>query len=160
MAQERQQNVTVRVSLLDRLIDGEPDQSREVPPTARQALRMAIDGVRRDLEDLLNCREAWIDDVREYEHTSRSILAYGLSGIDSDPDEMHLSGQVARDIEHAIATFEPRLTAVSVIEDTPRGGERALRFRIEAVLRLDPIREPVTFDTVLRTNREAEVTTL
>lgn len=160
MAQERSQGAPIRLSLLDRLIDHDPDVTREVPSASRQLLRTAIDGVRRDLEDLLNCREAWVADVRGYEFASRSILVYGLSGIETDPDDVNLPDAIRREIEHAIATFEPRLTNVAVIREDSREGERSLRFRIDAMLRLDPVREPVSFDTVLRTNREAEVTAL
>lgn len=121
---------------------------------------MAIDGVRRDLEDLLNCREAWVADVRDYALASRSIVVYGLSGIETDPEDVNLPVAIKNEIEHAIATFEPRLVNVSVVQEEAPGGERNLRFRIDAVLRVDPVREPVSFDTVLRTNREAEVTSL
>jgi predicted component of type VI protein secretion system len=35
--------------------------------------------------------------------------------------------------------------------------QRAVRFRIDAVLQIEPIREPVTFDTVMELNGQTEV---
>ncbi|MCI0458111.1 MAG: type VI secretion system baseplate subunit TssE [Gemmataceae bacterium] len=84
------------------------------------------------------------------EHASRSVAAYGLSDFShetaADADARH---RLKRAIEEAIARFEPRLTRVRVTPEPPQPHERALRFRIDAVLRVDPVREPVSFDTVV-----------
>jgi type VI secretion system lysozyme-like protein len=57
-------------------------------------------------------------------------------------------GRLRKAIEEAIRIYEPRLTAVQVklVEDT-QGFERMIRFRIEAMLRIDEIPEVVTFDS-------------
>jgi len=162
MAQGNLKNLTVRIPVLDRLIDDAPDTTREPPLPNHQALRVVIEAVRRDLQDLLNSRQAWVDEaLLEAEQASRSILAFGLpeftmasvSGPGKDMME-RLRGS----IEDAIARFEPRLVRVVVSSEPMGAHERRVRFRIDAYLRVDPVQEPVTFDTVLHAGGEAEVT--
>ena len=45
---------TITVSVLDRLIDLEPQSQVEAPPTRSQSVRTLKNAVRRDLEWLLN----------------------------------------------------------------------------------------------------------
>ncbi|MGE3647832.1 MAG: hypothetical protein AB7G10_05815, partial [Reyranellaceae bacterium] len=45
------------LSLLDRLIDEDPENQVELPPTPTEALDRLREGVRRDVEALLNTRE-------------------------------------------------------------------------------------------------------
>ncbi len=77
-------------------------------------------------------------------------MLYGLpdfsaASVKSPNDQ----AQVLRTLEEAIEQFEPRLHGVSVSLESG-GMERALRFRIEAQLQVDPAPEPVTFDTTLQ----------
>ena len=58
--------------------------------------------------------------------------------------------RVRRTLETAISTFEPRLQDVVVTVEPMRPNERILRFRVDARLRVDPVPEPITFDTVLQ----------
>jgi type VI secretion system protein ImpF len=53
--------------------------------------------------------------------------------------------------------FEPRLTRVRVGLHPWYEHERALRFRVEALLRVDPAPEQVTFDAVLRLHTQQYV---
>ena len=62
---------------------------------------------------------------------------------------------IRRALEDAIAAFEPRLDRVRITVDDPQSNERVLRFRVEGWLRIEPVPEPVAFDTVLQlTTRE------
>ena len=55
-------------------------------------------------------------------------------------------------------TSERRLDRVRITVEDSGGTERAMRFRIEGWLRLEPNPEPVSFDTVLQlTTREYTV---
>ena len=60
--------------------------------------------------------------------------------------------RLVSDIETAVKKFEPRLTEVSVIALDPERLAHAVRFRIEALLLMDPAPEQVSFDTVLQLN--------
>ena len=136
-------------SVLDRLLD---DASDAAPDTHYYGVRDLKRVVGRDLEALLNTRQETLEPVpADFTETNRSILTYGLPDFSS----LTLGSQGDRDqvratLERAIATFEPRLDRVRVIIDDPRPFERGLHFRIEAVLRLDPAPEAVTFDAVLQ----------
>jgi type VI secretion system protein ImpF len=87
----------------------------------------------------------------EFTEVRRSLLIYGLPDFTactllSSSDR----NRIRRALEQAIATFEPRLERVRVILESPRQHERTLRFRIEALLRLEPAPEHVTFDATLQ----------
>ena len=58
--------------------------------------------------------------------------------------------RLKRQVWATINMFEPRLTKVNVVKaETPHVGKKDVRLRIEAMLRMDPVPEPVSFDTVI-----------
>ncbi|MFB3829131.1 MAG: type VI secretion system baseplate subunit TssE [Bryobacteraceae bacterium] len=142
----------VTQTVLDRLIDREPQSSSETTPARAQSVRQLKAGLRRDLEWLLNTRSTPEPAGDEYEHLSRSLFNYGLPDITS----LHVHSskdrqRLARMLETAIALFEPRLDRVKVIMLEP-GATRVpvLRFQVEAMLKMDPAPELISFDTVLQ----------
>ena len=159
MARDQPAYETVRESVLDRLLDDDPDHTRDPPVTREEALRRVLQAVRRDLEWLLGTRLTWVDEaLLGAEHASRSVATFGLQDFSHENvGNTDAQQRLKRAIEKAIAIFEPRLTQVVV---TPEGSDlkqRAVRFRIDAVLQIEPIREPVTFDTVMELNGQTEV---
>jgi type VI secretion system protein ImpF len=54
---------------------------------------------------------------------------------------------LSQEIKNKIQQFEPRLKNVIVTIEAPAEGERTVRFKIAGLLILDPLVEPVTFDT-------------
>lgn len=141
----------ITLSVLDRLLDDEPNLSTEAPVSRQKSLRQLKAGVRRDLEWLLNSRQVVNGVSEDLKETTHSVVNYGLPDFTSysikSPAERN---RVRRALESAIAAFEPRLQDVIVIIDPMREGERTLRFRVDARLRIDPVPEPITFDTVLQ----------
>ncbi len=135
-------------SVLDRLVGDSGGEAVD----RRYELRDLKRAVARDLEALLNTRREMLNDLpTEYVESTRSLLTYGLP----DFSALNLSNQtdrtqVRRMLEEAIAESEPRLERVRVSIEEPRPFDRGLRFRIEAVLRVKPAPEPVTFDAVLQ----------
>ena len=143
--------VRVTTSVLDRLLDYEPEVTREPIATRSKNLRQLKQSVRRDLEWLLNTRQIAGGIPPELKETSNSVASYGL------PDFTHLtidSGDhqmfIKRQVEETVRRFEPRLESVVVSIEPVRSSERQLRFRIDARLKIDPAPEPITFDTVLQ----------
>ena len=136
-------------SLLDRLIDSEPDQSSE--PLWRGSYRLdeLREHVRRDLEFLLNTRHGRFDLLSRPGELAVSTLSYGL------PDFASIIGggvenqeRIRAVVERSVRDFEPRLTNVSVVVREPENEfDRNILLTINAVLRVDPIMEHVTFDT-------------
>jgi type VI secretion system protein ImpF len=137
---------------LDRLLDDEPGTSREPIPNRFQNLRELKKAVTRDLEDLLNTRQELLEELpSEFAEVSRSLVSYGLPDFTSfSLLSKHDRNRIRRAVEQAIANFEPRLARVNVTLEPPRDNDRALRFHIEALLRLEPAPELVTFDAVLQ----------
>jgi len=142
---------TITVSVLDRLIDLEPQSQVEAPPTRSQSVRTLKNAVRRDLEWLLNSRRIGDLPDESLKEVHRSAYVYGL------PDLSHLTmaasgdrNKLARQIVATINLFEPRLANVRLtMVETPDAAKKDVRLRIEAMLRMDPVPEPVSFDTVI-----------
>lgn len=132
----------LQLSLLDRLLD-DGDTKPSVAAIRRS--------VRRDLEALLNTRRCWLPRPAQYRELAKSVLGYGLP----DFTVMELSTQEGRqwlcdEVERTIIRFEPRLTRISVVmKDRETPLDRLLRLRIDAVLLVDPVPQPVAFDSEL-----------
>ena len=141
--------IRILPSVFDRLLD---ETTETAQPNHYYDVRDLKRVVGRDLEALLNTRQETLEPLpSDFTETNRSILTYGLPDFSaltlaSQDDRNH----VRRTLEQAITTFEPRLERVRVIIDDPRPFDRGLHFRIEAVLRVDPAPEAVTFDAVLQ----------
>jgi len=138
-------------SLLDRLLDDEPENKREAPKSRNQVIRELKLSVRRDLENLLNTRyrcEVWPPELDELE---LSLINYGIPdftganlGLTKTREEFR------RVIETIVKKFEPRFKTVKVIGlDNTEPLDRTMRFRIDAMLHADPAPEPVVFDSAL-----------
>lgn len=147
----------ITLSVLDRLMDDEPDNTAEAPLTHAQSVRILKEAVRRDLEWLLNTRRVALPPPESLKEVNRSVYAYGLPDFSSfrqkDQDKL------VRLLTAAIKTFEPRLANVKVYpSEAAEPGFRTLRMRIEGTLLMDPAPEHVSFDTVLElTSGEYEV---
>jgi type VI secretion system protein ImpF len=146
-------------SVLDRLLDDAPGVSQEPASARAHSIRELEKVVARDLEALLNTRQETLEALPpEFAEVNRSLIAYGLPdfsafSLDSDSDR----NQVRRAVEHAIVTSEPRLDRVRVTLDLTRNHDRGLRFRIDALLRVEPAPEPVRFDAVLQLHTQQYV---
>lgn len=142
---------TITISALDRLIDLEPENRVENPLSRTQSVRLLKSAVRRDLEWLLNTRRIADPPDEGLKEINRSVYVYGLSDLSALT--MAATADRNRLVRQVLATinlFEPRLTNVRlVMVETPDAGKKDVRLRIEAMLRMDPVPEPVTFDTVI-----------
>lgn len=150
-------NTALVPSILDRLVDENPDVSQEPIPNRFQDVRQLKRSVAGDLEALLNTRQEILHELPpEFTEARRSILAYGLPDFTSMSQRSDRDrGRMRQAVEQAISLFEPRLTRVRVTLEPPREHDQAMRFRIEALLRVDPAPEPVTFDASLQIDTQA-----
>lgn len=142
---------TITVSVLDRLIDLEPDNRMENSLSRSQSVRLLKNAVRRDLEWLLNSRRICDPPDEGLKELNRSAYVYGLPDLSSLT--MLASGDRNKLVRQVLATinlFEPRLANVRlVMVETPDSAKKDVRLRVEAMLRMDPVPEPITFDTVI-----------
>jgi type VI secretion system protein ImpF len=104
-AQER-----LQPSLLDRLIDDDPDSKLEADDKrtlTKQALRQAV---LRDLGWLLNatgyCPAL---DEKQFPHTSRSVLNFGLPTMSGQFASSMQRSSMEQALRQAILNFEPRI---------------------------------------------------
>jgi type VI secretion system protein ImpF len=142
---------TITVSVLDRLIDVEPGNRMENPLSRSQSVRLLKSSVRRDLEWLLNSRRICDPPDEGLKELNKSTYVYGLPDLSTLT--MAASGdrnKLVRQILATINLFEPRLANVRlVLVETPDSAKKDVRLRVEAMLRMDPVPEPITFDTVI-----------
>jgi type VI secretion system protein ImpF len=123
-----------------------PRRAPSRSPISETALRREVNG---DLVDLLNTTNLdaaiGLDDAP---HVASSVLNFGFPDLSSwTIDEQRLIG-ISREIEQALASFEPRISAATLkVGRDPFIDVEALRikFFIKADLRAEPIDVPVEF---------------
>jgi type VI secretion system protein ImpF len=140
----------VTLSVLDRLIDQEPERKLEPPLTRARSLRELKAALRRDLEWLLNTRRTIEESPASLKELERSLYNYGLPDVSS----LYLRSSndqntLLKAIRVAINYFEPRLLNIKVALEPAAADTRVIRFSIEGLLRMDPAPEHVFFDTML-----------
>jgi type VI secretion system protein ImpF len=154
------QDTIVRLSLLDRLTDSEPDSTRDAQVSSWEEMRQFKTALCRDLAALLNTRRAQEDFDPMYEQATASLLTFGIVDFTSYNLKNDLEQElVRRSIERSIRQFEPRLTRVTVTMDELDSLRSVLHFQVKAVLRTEGNAEPVLFDVSLhRDSRRIAVT--
>lgn len=141
-------------SLLDRLIDLEPRVPNEPVQYRLQRIGQIKASVIRDLENLLNTRKNILQPPSAYREVNTSLFVYGLSDFSAEnPKSPAIRQKLRLELEKTIARFEPRLRNPAVRVETQGEDKRRLRFRISATLVVDPVSEPVSFDTYFDVNR-------
>lgn len=152
MARVRSQQ-PVLPSLLDRLIDHDPERLLEPVRPAAALLEDIKANLRRDLENLLNTRRFRPAPPPGMSELERSLVSYGLP----DFSTVVLGAAEHRErfratIQAAIERFEPRLARVEV-ELAPLGEEyeRTLYLKITGLLMVEPDPVPLLFDSRVRT---------
>lgn len=154
MSKSMRNDIPLLPSLLDRLLDDHPDETREPAWRDVQVVRVLKTSLCRDLQNLLNAHRLLATIPEAYAELKTSLLNYGLPDLQSmEVREDHDLGLLCRMIEESIQAFEPRLQGVRVRPIIDAEGkqpiDRRVRFEIEAVLVVEPLREPVLFATAL-----------
>ncbi|MGN8024293.1 type VI secretion system baseplate subunit TssE [Phyllobacterium sp. 22229] len=138
-------------SVLDRLMDYDPDMTADQPLTPREQINRVRENVRRDIEALLNAQQ-WPHSIeKEFDELQTSLLRFGTPGfhglmLATTQQRLHL----AEAIRKVITAFDPRLARVRVGLGKSRGNQdRVLDLRIEAEMLLPDGVEAIVFDTSL-----------
>ena len=148
-----EKNLNAQASILDRLLDHDPRVASE-PVQSRITARQIKDAVIRDLENLLNTRRQILVPSPEYHEVHNSLYMYGLQDFTmKNPGSPIVKQKLRQVIERTISRFEPRLKNVTVQIEAPGQNARDLRFRITATMVIEPIIEPVIFDTYFDVGR-------
>lgn len=139
-------------SLIEKLLDDAPGK----PGTGGLARALSVEqykeSVARDLEGLLNSRSAYSAvDLAQFPNCRHSLMTYGLRDFSSmSLASAYDRAAICRSLEEAIARHEPRLSSVQVRLDSDGRLGGGLHFTIQALLDLQPAREPVSFDALLQ----------
>jgi len=140
---------TVRLSVLDRLrhSSGEGWASASWNDSVA-ALEQSLF---RDLEWLLNTRRTSEPATEDFPEVRRSVYHYGLPDLSSlSADSTEIRRRLRREVEELLETFEPRLTGVRVsLAEGEDERVQQIPLHVEALLRLDPEPQRISFDTVL-----------
>ena len=138
--------------LMDRLVDAAlpEDGGRRVSVTDMR------NGVSRDLENLLNTRSEGARLISDsFKECRGSSLTYGILDFSSySLLSPHDRDRIRRSLEQSISLHEGRLTRIRVTLEPQRELDRALRFRVDALMELGPDNEKVQFDAVLQLNTQ------
>jgi type VI secretion system protein ImpF len=148
MARSRNE-APIGLSVLDRLID-EDLRIPEKLLTRSESLRKLRDGVRRDLEWLLNTRHPVILAPPDSQ-LARSLYMYGIPDVTSmSAKNIHDRQTLLQAMQDTISRFEPRI-ANPRVTFAPDQDEKipVLRFIIEGLLRVDPSPEQLAFGAVV-----------
>jgi type VI secretion system protein ImpF len=135
-------------SVLDRLLDDEPDNRKELPKDRAQRLKDLKLSVARDIEDLLNTRVLFDKIPETFHRVQASIVNYGVPDFnalvtDSSDTVLWMESRIQQVIEN----FEKRIHDVVVkSEGAARFRDvRVVKFRIEGTLQADPSPEYVKY---------------
>lgn len=119
----------------------------------RQNLESVREGIRLDVEDLLNTRRSADPRWEEsFPQAYRSVLTYGMDDTDdlllqSNEDRQTLEERFRR----AIEAFEPRLSSVAVrIVEAPRMVTQEIVLEVEATIRVVDEEEHVVWSSIVR----------
>lgn len=148
MARVRSQ-LPILPSLLDRLIDDDPQSPQDVEKSAPTLLQEIKSNIRRDLENLLNTRLFRAPAPGLYPELERSVINYGLPDFSTVQfgSAEHLE-QFRRVVQETIEKFETRFRQVRVdIMDAGEDYDRTLYLKINSVLMVEPDPVPVLFDS-------------
>lgn len=145
------EKTSIRLSVLDRLLDDDPSATTEVPLDESRKLRMIQQSVRRDLQDLLNTRfrcVAWPPQLNELDD---SLINYGLPDFTATSlNAAENSDVLVQAVRKAILLFEPRLSDVKIERISSQNyADRTFHFRIEALLIIEERQHRVQFDSSL-----------
>ena len=143
--------VLITQSLVDRLTEME-----DWPTTRVASLRMYREGIKRDVEWLLNSRKPFVEAVQKYELASKSVFNFGL------PDLSQMRGNdpqaVLMAILQTLRTYEKRIRDPRVYLVRSDELSRSIRFHVDGQLAFENGEEEISFDTLLEiTSGEYEV---
>jgi type VI secretion system protein ImpF len=147
-----------RAQIIPSLFDRCRNDVSKAPPTALSGYyhtrQEALNAIERDLQALLNTRQApWLATLPDTE-VGNSILLYGLPDFATSAYD---EAQICLAIETAIRRFEPRLARARVVSANRSPDGLTLQVQIEAMLCLhihpepasEPAGDPVSLQATL-----------
>lgn len=149
---EIRQDQALKPSVLDRLIDHEPDAKRESARSRSQVIRELKASVREDLEHLLNTRVRCVPWPPALKELKQSLVNYGIPDLTgASLGTSKEREDFCRVVQSVIGQFDRRLKKLTVrLGDQSESLDRSIRFTIDAVLQAEPTPELIVFDSTLQ----------
>ncbi|SEA23539.1 type VI secretion system baseplate subunit TssE [Microbulbifer marinus] len=134
--------------VLDRLLESSRNMDLHQP---HQVLKQLREGVRRDLEYLFNTRYRCLSAPDSHAYLQQSNINFGLPDLSTiNLSSLDSRRRFCREIEKTILHFEPRIRSVKVTtQEKVDVEDPSIRFRVEAVLHVNPAAEVIVFDSTL-----------
>lgn len=133
-----------RALLFERLVDDQHESQEEARPLRIHDVDALRVSVKREVARLLNTRRPHPETSQDRDELT--VLDYGI------PDFSHLEAASTTDRQNlaailvrAVSAFEPRLNQVKVSLDSVPGSPARLIGRINAMLEVGSVKEPVSF---------------
>ena len=151
-------------SLLDRLTDAAPAQTREGPDQQVLTMAQLRQAILRDLSALLNTSNlATLVDLSAAPLAARSTLNYGISGFAGLLELSARLSLVERDLADAIRLFEPRIRP-ETLKVRARGqseneANTTLVFEIEGEIWAQPVPQQVFLETAIEIETRLAIVT-
>ncbi len=144
-------------SLLDRLTDDEPGETRESRDTRVIDVVRLREIIQRDLSWLLNTSNIENTfDPEDYPNVARSVPNYGLTEVSGAYSTGERAELIRRSIERAIAMHEPRIIEGSV-DVTLTAEDKGSDMMVALNIRADMWAQPLPLELYLRS--KVDVTT-
>lgn len=142
----KKRDVPVLPSVLDRLIDDEPENQREAPLTSARVLELLRRSIQRDVENLLNTRRRCEEIPERLEGT---LAGYGVPDlVGTDLGSARNRRRFLRELERLLALHEPRFRSVKIkTKEGTNVTNRSLQFEIEAVVKAEPAPENISLSS-------------
>ena len=118
-------NTKLRMSLFDRLIDGDDDNDAASRVVSRTSGSLALrQSIQRDLSWLFNAtNNAWTLPLARYPELATSVVNFGVRSYAGLSGAGAINAQLEQSLTAAILAFEPRIIAeslrVQVLPDSP-----------------------------------------
>jgi len=137
------------LSVLDRLLDDDPEHRQEMPPSANEVHVKVREAIRRDVEAFLNTRRRCLPIADELRDLSHSLLDYGVPDlIGRNLSSTRRRQQFLRDLESSLRAHDRRFKTIKIsATGNPQSLQRLLHFRIDALLHAEPAPETMIFDS-------------
>jgi type VI secretion system protein ImpF len=150
MADSRQIRPTLR-SVLDRLVDEDPEAAHDPPRSNAQLLAEHRESVMRDVGHLLNTRRRSPGPPERMTDLVPSLVDYGLPDfISQNLMSADSRAGLRETMEQMLQRYEPRFKRVNVrLWRMSESEDRAVRLHIEALLHAEPAPITIAFDSVL-----------
>jgi len=149
--------MSARALLFERLVDDDPHTPSEPRPLRTLSPQELRASVCREVRRLLNTR--CLTSMTHSDAGAPTVLHYGVPDLAVfAPQSPTDSKRLAALLSQAIAAFEPRLHQVRVTVERFIDDHKALLARLDAILVVETIKEPVSFPILIqRPHGETEV---